>query len=76
VLNLAGSEEPFFYAYSVLSFYALNARIQASVYIDQLYLSYSTIKVVVDVVGQCAIVVDAAAWRGGGVDETPRPSRA
>ena len=38
----------------------LNARIQANVYIHQFYLFYSTIKVVVDVVGQCALAVDAA----------------
>jgi hypothetical protein len=64
-LNYARNEDLFFYACSVLSFHVLNAHIQASVYTHQFYLSYSTIKVVVGVVGQCAIAVDAAVWQCG-----------
>ena len=65
MLNYAKNEDLFFFACGALSFYALNAHIQASVYTHQFYLSYFMIKVVVGVVVQCAIAVGAAAWQCG-----------
>ena len=58
VLNYARSEELIFYAYGALNFHALNKHIQASINTQRFDLFYSTIKVVVDVAGQCAIAVN------------------
>ena len=71
MLNYAGSEELFLMLVAHSIFMHSTRAFKLTVYTHQFYLFYSTIKVVVDVVGQCAIAVDAAAWQCGRRPDAP-----